>query len=89
MIACALRQKRSRATPRTSGPQVAAVSRGASGSVARSARGEAGAAMAARVRVADTVGAGDAHTAGFLHGYLAGASLDVRPRTDQHRCFHC
>jgi sugar/nucleoside kinase (ribokinase family) len=49
--------------------------------VARSARGEAGAAAAARVRVADTVGAGDAHTAGFLHGYLSGASLDVRPRT--------
>ena len=58
--------------------QVAVVSRGAAGSVARARSGARGASGAARVAVADTVGAGDGHTAGFLHAYLAGASLDVR-----------
>lgn len=58
--------------------QVAVVSRGAAGSVARARCGARGASGAARVAVVDTVGAGDGHTAGFLHAYLAGASLDVR-----------
>ena len=59
--------------------QVAVVTRGAAGSLARASCGARGASGAARVAVADTVGAGDGHTAGFLHAYLAGASLQVRP----------
>ena len=58
--------------------QVAVVSRGAAGSVARARCGAWGTSGAARVAVVDTVGAGDGHTAGFLHAYLGGASLDVR-----------
>ncbi|KAK9831414.1 hypothetical protein WJX81_002890 [Elliptochloris bilobata] len=57
--------------------RVAVVSRGAAGSVARCSSGARGASGAERVEVADTVGAGDGHTSGFLHAYLAGASLDA------------
>lgn len=63
------------------------MSRGAAGSVWRARCGARGASGAARVAVADTVGAGDGHTAGFLHAYLAGASLEVRAaRLCQARC---
>lgn len=45
--------------------------------MARSCEGEGASAEAPRVGVVDTVGAGDSLVAGFLHAYLAGASLQV------------
>lgn len=57
--------------------QVCVVSLGSQGSVAFNRQGECAMATPAAVHVADTVGAGDCHTAGFLHAYLAGAPLAV------------
>ncbi|KAG2496791.1 hypothetical protein HYH03_005199 [Edaphochlamys debaryana] len=55
--------------------QVAVTSLGARGCVARGADGELGASPACRVKVVDTIGAGDFFTAGFLAAYLRGGSL--------------
>jgi fructokinase len=51
------------------------VTRGAKGSLLLR-RGEASEHSGFRVKVADTVGSGDAFTAGLVHEYLNGASLD-------------
>jgi sugar/nucleoside kinase (ribokinase family) len=55
--------------------RVAVVSLGARGCVARSSSGQVGRASGRKLQVVDTVGAGDTFTAGFLYGYLHGASL--------------
>jgi sugar/nucleoside kinase (ribokinase family) len=55
--------------------RVAVVSLGARGCVARSSGGQVGRASGRKLQVVDTVGAGDTFTAGFLYGYLHGASL--------------
>ena len=57
--------------------QVSVVSLGAKGCIARSRRGEVGSCRAPAVEVVDSIGAGDLFTAGFLHAYLEGASLQV------------
>ena len=51
------------------------ISRGKKGCVASSAAGESAASPAMAVTVQDTVGAGDAFTAGCLHAWLEGGGL--------------
>ena len=57
--------------------QVSVVSLGSRGCIARNQRGEVGSCRAPAVEVVDSIGAGDLFTAGFLHAYLEGASLQV------------
>ncbi|MER5349189.1 carbohydrate kinase [Kitasatospora sp. NPDC002551] len=57
------------------GPATVAVTRGPAGAFALTADGRRAEAPARPVRVADTVGAGDAFTAALLHARYAGADL--------------
>ena len=57
--------------------QVCVVSRGSKPCLVQSNTGEKVVAATPEVKVKDTVGAGDCFAAGFLHAYLAGASLKV------------
>ena len=57
------------------GGAVAAVTRGAKGSVVASERGFEEVPAEPGVAVVDTTGAGDAYAAGFLHGLVRGAGL--------------
>ncbi|RGD62738.1 carbohydrate kinase [Kitasatospora xanthocidica] len=57
------------------GPAVVAVTLGAEGAFARTAGGGRAEAAALPVPVADTVGAGDAFMAAFLHAHASGADL--------------
>jgi sugar/nucleoside kinase (ribokinase family) len=57
--------------------RVCVVSLGSRGAVARAANGQSGRAAASKVRVVDTIGAGDLFSAGFLYAYLQGASLST------------
>jgi len=57
------------------GPKLVCLTRGSRGSVLFSRRSTAE-HPGFRIRVVDTVGAGDAFTAGLVHEYLRGASLD-------------
>jgi len=58
--------------------QLVCITRGGRGSLlVRGDKGDASEHPGFRVRVADTVGSGDAFTAGLVHEYLQGASLDL------------
>lgn len=50
--------------------QVSVISLGPKGCIARAKDGSRGASDAAKVKVVDTIGAGDCFTAGFLYAYL-------------------
>jgi sugar/nucleoside kinase (ribokinase family) len=50
--------------------QVSVISLGPKGCIARAQDGSRGASDAAKVKVVDTIGAGDCFTAGFLYAYL-------------------
>jgi fructokinase len=69
--------------------RLAALTRGSSGSLLVSSRGE-WAAAAPRTEIADTVGAGDAFSAALLVGILAGRSLDeVNQRANAVAAYVC
>lgn len=50
--------------------QVSVISLGPKGCIARAKDGTKGSSDAAKVKVVDTIGAGDCFTAGFLYAYL-------------------
>jgi hypothetical protein len=66
-----------RPAPHRAVPQVVVVSMGPRGCVARTRAGEAGRSGAPDVRVVDTIGAGDAFTAGYLFAHLRVCGLGV------------
>lgn len=58
--------------------QISVVSLGSEGCIVRSKDGQKISGGAPKSKVVDTVGAGDYFTAGFLHAFLSGATLQVR-----------
>src|SRR5262249_16014926 len=64
------------------GLKLACITRGQHGSILVSSERERSAAHAGfQIQVADTVGSGDAFTAGLLHEYFRGASLEAMKET--------